>query len=208
MTHFDATRWTDYVRGLGSAPDRAGIDSHLANECAECLESARTWLRVATTIRRQDDFHPPAEALNWAKQLAMPEASPSLLSQIASVIFDSFQQPLPAGVRSSASDVRSLLYQCGGLSVDVRLEPKVNRNSATVVGQVLDPCVPGQMVVNTPVQLLENDRVVANATTNDLGEFEIEFEPGNCMQLRIAIRENIFVHVPLPSAGKSPIQRG
>src|SRR5207245_11463182 len=64
------------------------------------------------------------------------------------LIFDSFLQPLPRGVRNSMDATRQLQYRCGSLRIDIDLRKQSQAVESPVVlmGQILTADSPGQRV--------------------------------------------------------------
>src|ERR671919_2348278 len=54
------------------------------------------------------------------------------------LVFDSFQQALPAGLRSGQSESRHLLYRTDDLTADLRLEAGARTGRLLLIGQVAD----------------------------------------------------------------------
>jgi uncharacterized protein YbaR (Trm112 family) len=108
-------------------------------------------------------------------------------AQIAKLVFDSFRQPLPAGIRTVGLRARQLLYQAGRFRVDLRLD--AGPDGTFLVGQVMDSTRPDQRVADVPVTLLRSATNVSKTVTNMLGEFQSELEDPNKLCLWIGIDE-------------------
>jgi len=56
---------------------------------------------------------------------------------IASLVFDTYDEPLLAGVRRVGAPPRQLLFRAGSVDVDVKIESMEAHDRITLVGQVL-----------------------------------------------------------------------
>ena len=110
----------------------------------------------------------------------------------ARLLYDSFREPLPAGLRTQQRLSRQYLYQAGDYSLDVRLENERGSPRVALVGQIQNRKQPGKRLGSVPVQLLSGKQVLAQATSNSLGEFQMEYEPS----------KHLWLYVPVRQAGK------
>lgn len=153
------------------------------------------------TQSRSDDLFCPT----CGQVIPVPQKSSSLLegarkalsqgAQIATLVFDSFRQSLPEGVRTVAPRARQLLYQAGKFTVDLRLD--TGPDGAFLVGQVMDSTRPDQGVADVPVTLFRSRTSVSKTVTNTLGEFQSELEDPNELRLSIAIDEECPILIDL-----------
>jgi CheY-like chemotaxis protein len=97
-------------------------------------------------------------------------------ANVVRLIFDSFRDPLPAGLRASEARGRRVLYACGSLTVDLWIRPEEGSHRITIEGQILDMAKPGHRLENTAVALHGPKGPMAHATTNEFGEFHLDFE--------------------------------
>jgi DNA-binding NarL/FixJ family response regulator len=117
----------------------------------------------------------------------------------ARLVFDSFLQPMPAGVRSvSQLPFRQLVYRSGSLMADVWLEPQTESNVA-LVGQIVDSNKPDRQSDLTSVVLHGPKGRIAYATTNKFGEFHLSFDFEPSVTLEIEVGGNQWVSAALPS---------
>jgi CheY-like chemotaxis protein len=122
------------------------------------------------------------------------------VTRSAPLVFDSFLQPSPTGVRSSHPTVRRLLYESDSLVADLSLEGQRDSQRIMLVGQVVDAAKPEPHMSSIPVVLQGLAGLMGIARTNEWGEFNFEFnfEPG--VSLEIGSRENYWVSVSLPDS--------
>jgi hypothetical protein len=185
MEHFSEQAWADFGRGF-SAPEKArGIKTHLSTNCADCKATSRFWSRLQTMARAEREYSAPADLVRLAKlEFAAKHELQAEKWSLASVLFDSFSQPLLAGVRSSAAIARQVVYEAEGLTVDLRFDVVVPSGRVSAVGQILDRQTPRELLTGSPVVVwTENGQLVATTTANAYGEFQLEFEAQDDLRL-------------------------
>lgn len=200
MKHFTKEEWADFARNVIGKDKREVMQSHLETGCRQCEGVASLWTRVHEAARREATYEPPEAALRTAKAMYAIHGKSSMRvpkPTIAQLLFDSLQIPLLAGVRSAAADVRQLLYGSGDYRVDLRLEPQVDSEQISVVGQLLNSVDPSASVDAVPVALLKGSKVVAESTTNRFGEFHLDTELGKNLQLRVSVPQGPEFSIPL-----------
>jgi hypothetical protein len=133
-------------------------------------------------------------------QFAAAEFAPPPRRVSASLTFDSFAQPLPAGIRSGNAVARQLLYEADGLTIDLRIDKHANSKALSIVGQVLDARTLRLAPEAVPVALLDRQgRPLHCTTTTSFGEFHLEFASQPELQLSIEVDAGRSVCIPLPS---------
>jgi len=201
MKHFSLMEWADFIREVAPLEQRSVMQEHLDTSCQECLKTADIWRTVMDFARREKHYDPPASAMRIVQStfgpLQLASSAPEGL-EIAQLAFDSFQQAGLAGVRGASSSVpRQLLYKCGTLCIDMRLEPKPGSNYVVLVGQLVDAQKPLKGFEDVPVSLLSQGDKLSETTTNQFGEFHFGFESVKHMQLFFGMERSALV-VPLP----------
>src|SRR5256885_16234951 len=101
MRHITVEELIDYTDGIGSETRHSAIATHLT-ECNHCTELKQELQALVVRLQKDASFEPPAELVNWSINLfqtVMRPAESSLRKFIASLIFDTFDQPQLAGVR-------------------------------------------------------------------------------------------------------------
>lgn len=124
----------------------------------------------------------------------LPKLAPQNM-QIAQVIFDSFRSPLPAGVRGLHAPARQLAYQHKSATIDLIIEPREGRGGISISGQVLDATK--RKGEGLAVLLTSDLKTLARTTTNQFGEFGLEFELAKEACLEIRLGEGVWVSLPL-----------
>jgi CheY-like chemotaxis protein len=125
------------------------------------------------------------------------------VADTASLVFDSFRQPLPAGVRVIGPSPRRLLYKAGRYLVRLRLEPGVDSHRLSLVGQILDEGFPKQPLHDLAVLVSSGGKTVDRTLTNRFGEFLLQPEPVKDLQLSVQAPEIGSFVVPLPSVERA-----
>jgi hypothetical protein len=121
--------------------------------------------------------------------------------EIASLVFDSSQSSVTAGIRSTLPSARQLLYKSGSVCIDMRLQPKPGTDSVVLVGQLLDSASPTHGMGDVAVTLVCEGDTVACKKTNNFGEFDFGFETVHHGQLVFGIGGRKTIVVPVPDTG-------
>ncbi len=191
MAHFDITSWVDFTRGLAAKAEREAMNKHLS-ECRQCGKIVALLHQVQTVATADSAHEVPQYAVHQAKALfalQQPEKVHILPRIVARLVFDSFREPLPAGVRSQHRISRQALYEAGDYSVDVRLEHERGSARVTLVGQVVNRTQPGAELDKIPVLLMSGKDVIAHAVSNRFGEFQMDYQPRKHLQLHVPVRQ-------------------
>jgi hypothetical protein len=203
MSHFSDEIWTDWARGIATPDVSAEIRDHVASGCDPCRSVLATWQGVAELAGRELAYEPPERVVRNAIALFEDNAprQPSVLAQgarLAELVFDSFQSPLPAGVRSLEQSARHVSYKAGSFFIDVRIEEANSAGRSSVVGQLMHhPDASSTSLEGMWVVLTSGRSTVAETTTNRFGEFVFEMEAYRDNHLSIGVGEEFAVVVPL-----------
>src|SRR5512135_2787210 len=139
MKHFEIGQWADMVRGLLTDGRRAEMSAHLSAGCRSCRRTVAILREVAEVAARDSSNVVPSYAVHSARAifaLQQPEKLYFFPRIIGQLIYDSFREPLPAGLRARHRLTRHVLYQAGDQSVDIRMEHQRGTASVTLVGQI------------------------------------------------------------------------
>lgn len=197
--HLTAEELIDFARAAGPADQLKAIQNHLES-CAKCANISVYWTRLNAVAHRQETGEPPAATVRTVRGLyAMhtPKKARPPKPWPARLLFDSFENPLQVGVRSSRADVRQLLFAWGDYHIDLRIEPKPKRAEFLLTGQVLNAT---DRLNNPPwakVTLLQRRKVCAQSLTNPFGEFVLECKLGPRCELRVLLSTEDEVSLPL-----------
>jgi len=190
VSHYDIIRWTDYVRGVLTSPEHREMTRHLG-ECSSCRSTHDLLARVASFAKADLQYEVPDYAVRNARALFASQARPkrSVLEKlVGALVLEAWEQPQLAGVRSSgAVGARHALYQAGEYSVDLRLEAQPGCQRTNMVGQLALRSATSVSVHNIPVKLMAGRQVLAEAVSNQFGEFQLSYEPKRQLKLQIPI---------------------
>jgi len=178
------------------------VARHLAEGCDQCASDQRWYRAVQSVTVNDDSVAPPAWVLKRALRIFETSARPGLAERvgqaIAALMFDSLARPALAGVRSTETATRQLLYRAEPFSVDLHVVP-AEHAKLDVIGQVLrDGEAAFESVGHLRVELVRGDAVPLNASTNELGEFKLNgIDPGH-VDLRIHVPDGSITISNLP----------
>jgi hypothetical protein len=188
MNHFDISDWTDFARGCAADPDRAGMEAHLTSGCRRCRATLHLLQRVVASTRADDVYEPPADIVRCAKAIsAMQRPRSSVARLLGRLIYDSFSEPLPAGMRAEDRVSRHTLYEAGEFFVDLRLEQEKGSPFVTLVGQLTNRTNPESSLPGAPVLLMAQKDIIAHAVYNRFGEFQMDYPPARHLRLCVAL---------------------
>ena len=189
MKHFDISDWTDFAREVRGKADRAAMDAHLLSGCLRCQATLDLMKRVMTSTAAESRCEPPADAVRWVKAISAlqgPKKSP-LFRLVPRLVFDSFLDPAPVGIRSEDRVSHHALYEAGDFHLDLRFEHEKGSPMVTLVGQLTNGKDPDSSLAEAPVLVIERKEIVAHAIYNRFGEFQMDFQPSRFLRLRIAL---------------------
>lgn len=208
--HYEPGEWVDFVRGVVENETRARMQSHLDTGCAECGEQAEFFSQVAQRARADAALQVPEYAVKNAISiyaLQRPAEVRLLPRTIARLVYDSFREPLLAGVRGQQRTAHQLMYVAGPYCVDLRLERERGSTRVRLIGQIANRERSARGVAEVPVFLLSRNLVVSKAATNEFGEFAMEYAPRNGLRLFAPIPRENHIEIRLGAASsESDIQ--
>jgi hypothetical protein len=110
---------------------------------------------------------------------------------IASIVFDSWTEPIPE-LRASVVTDRHLIYEGGGVILDLLLKQEKQHSCIQISGQVLPGAPPLDGVSDLPV-CIEQGRYRCSTHTNAMGEFTFQAVPVGAVDLSIKFGTRRFV---------------
>ncbi len=203
--HFSDERWSDFVRSTVGEDARVPMQAHLQSGCAECAATVAT-LETVMRLATADLAHPvPLTSVEQARAIFEARAARSWLDSlevIRATLAPGFEWRL-AGVRSGGSVATAegsrMLYRAGDYSIDLKLDAPAGGESAEIVGQISCEASPLESVHGVLVQMVSaRGRTLGETTTNEFGEFFVDYAGGKNVTLRFALRpRNQRIDVPL-----------
>jgi hypothetical protein len=208
--HFSEEDWLDFARDL-AAGTTGGMQRHLDDGCPPCAATLRFWQSaLAVAAREAAADGPPESALRQARASfasVRPKGLAARVAEAASLAFDSFRQPLLAGVRTTGTSPRQTLYQAGPYVLRLRVESGSASERLSVVGQVVDDADPTRAMKDLAVLVFSGTHAVDRTLTNNLGEFELEPEPADNLRLSVAVPGRGPLTVPVLARGRDTVPR-
>ena len=177
--HYATEDWSDFVRGLTPEPAAASMQRHLSSGCPSCNRTVTT-LRKVARLANQPEIEVPAFVIHKAQAIFnMPRKS-----MVARIIFDSFLQPLPAGVRSRGNMIRQAMFEAGDVLVDVRMQNQAD-GKVLVTGQVADKASPLRRKGPISLHLVSGPHREP-VHPNRFGEFQTIYDASRATALQVS----------------------
>jgi hypothetical protein len=180
----------NYTDGTTSVTERTSYEKHLT-ACNECHELSQEFNLLLARVKNDSTSEPPTDLVQWGVNLFQPVAQlkkgGALKKLIALLVFDTFDQPMLAGVRRVGAPPRQLLFRAGEVDVDVKIESVEANDRITLVGQVLSNA--DKFFENTPVKLESHGIVRYKTRTNLVGEFSFDEVPKDTYHLSVDLPE-------------------
>lgn len=199
MAHFSEQPLVDYVRGVSEPEISKDIRAHETMGCSKCQAAHDTWSRVQKLATEESAYTPPENLVRLVKLgFGGKTARERSKWTLATLVFDSFAQPLTAGVRSGTLNIWQVIFEAEGLTVDLRFGRRSQSKEVHVVGQVFDKQAVRALRDNATIEVsTEKDRLIATAAVTDLGEFHLEFVAKDAKWLAVKAGGRNTVRIPL-----------
>jgi hypothetical protein len=198
MSHFTDESWFDFVRRLLPAHQMDLMRTHLAEGCSHCRELHAVWRRVASITARESDYEPDDCDVGLALA-AFGDRRPAAMSTHRLppyVVYDSFRDAAPAGVRSVLIHARHLLYEVDKWSVALRLKAEPG-NQVSLAGHVTQRGASGSEG-GLQIKVTSGNALMAKTITNGVGEFYLQCPGRKHLQLHVRLREQEELRIDLP----------
>lgn len=190
MSHYDITRWTDYVRGLITGQEHAEMTLHREG-CEACRATSNLLTSVVARVSADRQYQVPEYAVRDVRALFSTKAQPakSVLQKLAAkLVFETFDQPVMAGVRAAGGTAtRHALYEAGDYSVDLRVEEQQGTRQVNMVGQLALRSRATGVLDQVPIKLMSGRQLLAETVSNQFGEFQMNYEPRRPLKLHIPV---------------------
>lgn len=193
MKHYEIENWLDFVHGLGKETDRGDMGQHLASGCEPCNSAVGMLRKIVTAAAADGAYQVPDYAVRSARAifaLQRPEKVHILPRILAKLVFDSFREPVLAGVRGQQRITRQAMYEAGDYYVDLRMEHERGGSNVVLVGQIANRKEPGRKMADVPVLLMSGKEVLGQARSNQFGEFQMEYQPKKSLQLFVPVQQS------------------
>jgi hypothetical protein len=190
--HFTEDDWTGFARGEGDVMHRARVAQHLEAGCAQCEQTLRLWSVLLSVAEQEAASRPPSSVIDEETRRKPARLARTLGERIATgvaLVFDSFRQPELAGVRSAGASPRQLLYKAGRYTIKVQVEPGSASDRLCIVGQILDDEDPAAALRDIAVRAMRGPRTLRRTHTNRMGEFHLEPDATEKLQLCVDVPE-------------------
>jgi len=211
MEHFSIEKWIDFVNQAVTTNEQQQMDRHLSMGCEPCQETVSLWQRVRSSAAAEGNYQPPESAVRIAKaayaSAGLAVAKKGAKSKVR-LLFDSFLQPALAGVRSSGTGTRQMLYRADPYQIDVQLELKPGGNRVVVTGQLLNLGNPKLIATGTRILVSNMHGDVVHQVANEFGEFSGEVKNSGDLQLTFATPSGEPIVISLREAlGRLPEEK-
>jgi len=216
MEHFPDFQWVDLARGVLTGRPRAAMEEHLRNGCEKCLDTYALWLRLATFAEQERSLEVPESAVRVAESYFSSRAERKsdrprekwLSTLMATLTFDSRQQPLLAGTRAGGPGAAHLLYSAGKFAIDLHVEPGGRPERILMAGQIADATRPDLPLRGVLIKISDGATELLAVPANEFGEFQCEFDMRPDLTLVVSVKRRKRIAIPLDiileSAGSSP----
>ncbi len=201
MKHFNEELWSDFARNVVPEDTRVEMHQHIDSGCKKCAATLQVWQGVFAIASEEHTFIPPDGLIRIVKSQFAPrvlKASPGVR-----LLFDSNLQPVTAGMRGSIAATQ-FLFETDDYFIDLRLEPRREADRVCLVGQILKRAGKERATQNIAVRLQDGQLPIAQTSTNQLGEFQFEFEATNQLCLVICQDPESEIILPLYGVGGKP----
>jgi hypothetical protein len=208
--HFSVEQWADFVNERLSSEQTQMMQRHLGAGCGKCSKVLQVWTRVRQAASRESKFEVPESVVHHIRNAFAVMTEPRKSKRrfdIPRLVFDSLWQPAAVGVRSAPSAPRQVLYRAGEIAIEMRLEPSLNSELVNVTGQISDAALKGEGLAGISVLVNGIKRKIAEARTNEFGEFQLSFVPETGLRIFFAVEDEKVLSIPLDGRGVMIVHR-
>lgn len=198
-------RLIDYLDGRLDRAEADRFATHISAGCPQCAGTRDWYERVRVIAGGDESTEPPSWVFKRAVRVfetrpSRPRIAERIGRMAASLIFDSLAQPAVAGVRSTETTNRQLLYRAGNYSIDLQVAPGEHLR-ADLTGQVLKEGEAAfESVSGLRLEIFREGGPVLSTQTGDMGEFKINGVECGVYDLRIDVGNGTITVAGLPLA--------
>ncbi len=188
MKHVNAVGWSDFVNHAAVGGRQKATQKHRGAHRKDYGQTAALWRKIADAAVVEANYQPAAEKVRFVKAafaLASSVARRRETGGLVQVLYDSFSQPVLAGIRSAPRPIRQLLYRADPYQIDLQIELRPEGNRLVVTGQLLDISRPELVGRDVQVMLSDGREYIVNTVTNQFGEFHAEVENSGDLELSL-----------------------
>lgn len=120
------------------------------------------------------------------------------ITQVASLVLDTFLQPAPVGIRASQTDIRQLVYETDHFTTDISFEHLPDSTLTTACGQVMREADPRAPLSGVSVVIRGEKGPLELKMTNQSGEFSFEFENERKVTFEIEVNYGHWIAIVSP----------
>ncbi len=168
----------DFIQGRADTEVADAIRAHVDSGCSRCRANLDWLSKIVQLTATDDSVDPPEWVFHRAVRLFHelgPKRKPGMIERlVAALAFDSWASLQPAVVRQSGAAPRQCLYRAEQWELDLQFEPGEIPDTIDLTGQILKAGGTGREAAHRPVRLVREDAVVAEAVTDELGEFTMD----------------------------------
>jgi hypothetical protein len=185
-------RLMDYLDKRLDRGEAARVSTHLATGCEPCREIRDWYERVRQISAGDESIAPPSWVFKRAvkifdNQPSRPRLVERIGEAIASLVFDSLARPAIAGVRSTETTNRQLLYRAGDYSIDLQVAPAEHQR-ADLIGQILKEGEAAfESVAGLRLEITRSSEPIFSTVSDEMGEFKISGLDHGLYDLRIEV---------------------
>jgi hypothetical protein len=204
--HYSSEEWVDFAMNQTPQTQKAEMQHHLDAGCKPCAQLLTLWTRVGHVADRDRSLQPPDSAVRHVRAAFSSMARAHEAEQkplIPRLSFDSLWQPALAGIRSTSSGPRKLLYKSKDISIEMHIEAENKSERVNLTGQISIGSQQGQSMPPIPVVISSEEGKLASSTTNGFGEFHVSYLPGADLQISFELTGGLIVVSPL----SDPLER-
>lgn len=202
--HLTSAQCVDAARDTLGLGDRLAMERHI-QRCTDCADMLQFWRRVTDLAERDGAYEPPSSVVDTVRKYTTTPArakAPSrtgerLRAMVATLTFDTFQEALPAGVRTGITATRQLVYVVAPLLVDLRFETSVQSKRVVLAGQISNTRGVTETGQDARVVVMGPAEELTTAVANQFGEFHCEFEGREDLTLSISLKDGVNIAIPL-----------
>jgi hypothetical protein len=202
--HLTLELCVDFVNQRLSSEQTRMMQKHLGEGCGKCSKVLEVWTRVRRAANRESKFEAPESVVRHVRNafaLTTEQKTSRRRFEIPRLVFDSLWQPAAVGVRSASSAPRQVLYSAGAIAIEMRLEQSLNPELVNITGQISDAALKGDGLAGISVLVNSSERKIAEARTNEFGEFQLSFVPETGLRIFFAVENKKDLSIPLDGSG-------